>query len=166
MNKKQKLLLLALLLLSWHGFTQIIPLGRTDNRIDVIDDHAESFRVTLRYAALQVTHTELREGAFSELSLEGGCYDGAVGYPKLPVTQRLVEIPFGADPQVRVIRYNVEEYDLADFGYPLLHWPLGLVRLSRMRSKVFFARSAYSSLPVASAYWAKAMQAKVLEKIL
>lgn len=116
MNKKQKLLLLALLLLSWHGFTQIIPLGRTDNRIDVIDDHAESFRVTLRYAALQVTHTELREGAFSELSLEGGCFDGAVGYPKLPVTQRLVEIPFGADPQVRVIRYNVEEYDLADFG--------------------------------------------------
>ena len=113
--KKLTILLFALLL-SCSAFAQNIPLGRTSNYIKVSDDTDESLRVTLQYNALQVNTMESRNGAFSELSLEGGCFDGVVGHPKLPVIQRLVEIPFGAEPQVRVIRYNVEEFDLADFG--------------------------------------------------
>ncbi len=116
MAYKTKLLLLASLLVSWNAFAQQIPLGRSNNQIDVVDDRADSFHVSLRYATLQLTHTQRSEGAFSELSFDGSCYDGEVGHPKLPVTQRLVEIPFGAEPQVKVTHYSVEEFDLADFG--------------------------------------------------
>ena len=62
-------------------------------------------------------NTEL--GIFSELSIRGYSASMIPGKPKLPVNRKLIEIPFGAIPEVRVISYKFEEFKLADLG--ILH---------------------------------------------
>lgn len=116
MSKILTTTLLALLLLSSNAFAQVIPLDRSNNQVKVLEDTRESLRVTIRYAEIKVNHTETRNGMFGELLLEGACFDGEVGHPKLPVTQQLLEIPFGADVQVRVVSCHAQEFDLADYG--------------------------------------------------
>ena len=114
-----KHLTLTLLMLSFVlglQAQQLIPLGRTADRVDLVEDQAESIQVHLNYANIQANTVENRQGSFAELILDGGFADGAVGQPKLPVTQRFIEIPFGADPQVKVLSSTVQELDLADFG--------------------------------------------------
>ncbi|RLD32034.1 MAG: Gingipain R, partial [Bacteroidetes bacterium] len=38
------------------------------------------------------------------------------GNPEMPVRRRLIEIPYGAVPTVRIVNYEVTEYKLADYG--------------------------------------------------
>lgn len=111
------LLLAALLVLTSMGSAQqTISLGRTQDRIELMEDQTQQVRLHVSYAQLQSLRMENRQGAFNELSLEGNLFDGEVGYPKLPVTQRFVEIPFGAEVQVSVKNYTMQEFDLADYG--------------------------------------------------
>lgn len=92
-----------------------IPLGRTQDRINLIEDQVQGLRLHIDYAQLQSNRLELSEGTFSELTLDGGLFDGAVGDPKLPITQQLIEIPFGAEVEVEVLHYTTAEFDLADY---------------------------------------------------
>jgi hypothetical protein len=95
---------------------QTIPLGRTQDRLDLVEDQVQRLRLHIDYAKLQSVRLEKAQGVFSELSLDGGLFDGQVGDPKLPVTQRLIEIPFGADVEVKVLGCYEQEFDLADYG--------------------------------------------------
>ena len=95
---------------------QPIPLGRTQNRLDLVEDQAQSLRLHIDYAQLQPVRMEKPQGVFHELNLQGNLFDGQVGEPKLPVTQRLIEIPFGADVEVKVLGFNEQEFDLVDYG--------------------------------------------------
>lgn len=111
------ILLAALLVLTSMGHAQqTISLGRTQDRIELMEDQTQQVRLHVSYAQLQSLRMENRQGAFSEISLDGNLFDGTVGQPKLPVTQRLMEIPFGADVEVKVLSSTMQEFDLADFG--------------------------------------------------
>ena len=111
------LFLFFLTLVTSFSFTQqSIYLGRAQNSINMVDDQIQSVRLHVDYEQLQSLRMELPTGIFYELSLEGGLYDGNVGDPKLPVTQRLMEIPFGAEVEVEVLDCHVAEYDLKDYG--------------------------------------------------
>lgn len=110
----KRLLLLSLLL----GFGQLlsaqqnIPLGRPQNRLDLGKDQGDGFELTIAYSEIQT----IKNHNFTDLTLAGGCYDGEVGQPKLPVTQRLIEVPFGAEVVVNVLHSDVQEIALADYG--------------------------------------------------
>jgi hypothetical protein len=39
-----------------------------------------------------------------------------LGNPKLPMLKKLIEVPVGANPKVKIVSYNVTEYNLSDFG--------------------------------------------------
>ena len=95
---------------------QKIDLGRARDQIQKKEDNIDRLRLVCHYAQLQTTHCHRQEGGFDELSLQGGLFDGEVGEPKLPVTQRLIEIPFGAEATAVVTNYSLQEYDLADYG--------------------------------------------------
>ena len=114
--KHYTLLLILLLCSAGLSAQQTISLGRTQDRIDILEDQAESLKIQLNYAQIQVNTIENLRGSFSELMFDGGVSDGFVGQPKLPVTQRLIEVPFGAKPEVKVRGSSVQEFDLADFG--------------------------------------------------
>ena len=91
---------------------QIIPLGRSQNRLDLGNDRPDGFQLVIEYAEI---HSAKVQG-FDELTLDGGFYDGEVGQPKLPVTQRLIEVPFGAEVVVNVLGYDLREISLSDYG--------------------------------------------------
>ena len=118
MNTSFKTIMLAFLLIvtSMAYAQQSIPLGRSQNRLEVLEDQSQSVHLQIDYAQLQSVRMENRQGAFNEISLEGGLFDGMVGDPKLPVTQRLMEIPFGAEVEVKVLGYSEQVIDLADYG--------------------------------------------------
>ena len=108
-------LLILSLSLGLHA-QQHITLNRTDNRVEVLQDHAESLQLHLDFASLQANTVENRNGIFTELLLENSVPDGKVGEPKLPVNQQLIEVPFGATPQVRILGSSIQEVDLHEYG--------------------------------------------------
>lgn len=111
------LLLSMLLFVASLSFAQnAISLGRAQDQINLVEDQTQGMRLHIDYAQLQSARIERSRGAFYELSFEGGLFDGEVGDPKLPVTQRLLEIPFGAEVEVKVLGCHVEELDLDDYG--------------------------------------------------
>jgi hypothetical protein len=71
---------------------------------------------------VQAYKVNTEKGMFSELHVTGYAYTYVPGAPKLPVNRKLIEIPIGAVPRVNIISYELEEYDLIDFGiqYPLM----------------------------------------------
>lgn len=53
---------------------------------------------------------------FATLSLDGAYSGGTEGNPALPVVRRLVGIPHGAKPSVRMVSHRVQEISLRDHG--------------------------------------------------
>lgn len=51
-------------------------------------------------------------GEFIQLSIERCGKSNNEGYPELPVMHRLIEMPYGANPEVEIIDYTIVEYNL------------------------------------------------------
>ncbi len=114
---KHTFLIILLALGCVFGYAQnTIQLGRSGNTLNLIEDKAETLQMRLDYASMEIKTINNERGQYAELLLEGGYTDGIVGEPKLPVTQRLIEIPFGAGVEVNVLNYSVQKIDLADYG--------------------------------------------------
>ena len=82
----------------------------------------ETTRLQFDFEGLNHMTVKTSEGTFTELIMPGGYSVGAPGTPKLPASNKLIEIPFGAEVEVKVLSYTTEEYRLADFGvkHPLM----------------------------------------------
>ncbi len=83
---------------------------------DVTINNFETTRITFTFEGLNFINVETCEGTFTELIMPGGYSTGDLGTPGLPASKRLIEIPFGAEVNVRVISYTTEKYRLSDFG--------------------------------------------------
>ncbi|HEX7343711.1 MAG TPA: C25 family cysteine peptidase, partial [bacterium] len=55
-------------------------------------------------------------GAFSRLSLDGEGYTTEIGRPELPVVRKLIEIPYGANPELVIGPMTARQGMLAEFG--------------------------------------------------
>jgi len=73
-----------------------------------------TFASTLDLIRTYKINTDL--GIFNELVVKGYSSSNITGSPKLPVNRKLIEIPFGAVPEVNIISFRVEEYNLSDLG--------------------------------------------------
>ena len=155
----KKLFIILFLVLACHiGFAQgIINLGRTGNNVNLTEDNAEKLQLKIDYATMQFRQAATQRGDFSELLLDGGYTDGIVGEPQLPVTQRLVEIPFGADVEAKVLNYSVQEFNLSDYGISRIVPMQAPVSKAEMPDEVPFAineavyqQDAYLGQPLAS----------------
>ncbi len=62
----------------------------------------------------QVLFTD--KGEFIEIRIDSYSKTNTIGFPQLPVQSKLIEIPEGSSPVVKVISYDLKEYRLADFG--------------------------------------------------
>ncbi len=70
---------------------------------------------------LKAFKVDTESGIFSELAVRGYSATAVIGAPKLPVNRKLIEIPFGATVSVKILDYEVVEYELATLG---IHFPL------------------------------------------
>ncbi len=82
----------------------------------------ESTRVQFAFEGLHFVDVKTAEGMFTELIMPGGYSIGEFGTPKLPASKKLIEIPFGAEVNVKVLGYTTEVYSLSEFGvaHPLM----------------------------------------------
>ena len=53
---------------------------------------------------------------YSILEVSAYSKSDKIGYPSLPMLRKLMEIPQGANPKVKIISYNVKEFNLSDLG--------------------------------------------------
>ena len=83
---------------------------------EVKSNSFSSTKVNYVFSNLNALEIVTEKGGFTELILSRGYSIGKLGAPKLPASKDLIEVPFGADVNVKVLSYTVEEYILNDLG--------------------------------------------------
>ncbi|MBE6337875.1 MAG: T9SS type A sorting domain-containing protein [Lentimicrobiaceae bacterium] len=76
----------------------------------------KGFETTFSYNAIDMENVETEFGAFSRLVMSDAVPSGEIGAPSLPVTRKLIAVPFGAKPVVNVVAYTTSDYKLNDYG--------------------------------------------------
>jgi len=85
-------------------------------------------RLVLKYtvASLEFRPVKTVEGIFAEISINGTGFSEIPGNPRLPVKKELIEIPFGADPEIRILSQHYQEFGLSDLNINSLLVPTQL----------------------------------------
>ena len=108
------------LLLMWTGLVfgdmHSIPLDADESHITLLDREADGLLFRMEIGELVAVDVETDEGTFSRLIIPGFHSSNSIGSPELPMMNRLVEVPFGADARIEIISRESREYTLADFG--------------------------------------------------
>jgi hypothetical protein len=115
--KKTTIILVTILLFAslWADFREIdLPTGK--NEITVVRSDIEVLKVQFSYDKLQTMTVETERGKFNELFIPKAYSIGELGAPKLPAFKKLIEIPFGADVQIKSVTYHENHFRLTDFA--------------------------------------------------
>ena len=110
---------IALLLfaaLQLNAANEIVLNTSGTNRLDVIQNTFYQLQVSNTISSFNTLWLNTEKGEFVELFAEKYSKSNIVGAPQLPVLSKLIEIPAGASPEVKVVSYDVKEYKLSDFG--------------------------------------------------
>ena len=91
------------------------------NGIGIVSEKKDgSSNLTIRMSCginkLHFYDAETPKGDFTVLYSPEFHFGGAYGAPQLPIIDKIVQIPFGADFKVEVKGYDSKEYNLADYG--------------------------------------------------
>lgn len=91
-------------------------IGNQKTELQVISSNSQ--RILLRNVVGNIKTAELttQDGNFSVLMLDGYYYAGDEGKPGLPVQNRLLIVPPGMKPEVRVLKSNQKEIELSEKG--------------------------------------------------
>lgn len=99
-----------------------IDFDNIQNRSEVSVSDYEYARYHFAFDGLNYIQVETKQGTFTELILPRGYSVGEPGTPKLPAQNKLIEIPFDAEVNVKILSYTEEEFRLSDHGlsHPLI----------------------------------------------
>ncbi|MGV8111696.1 MAG: C25 family cysteine peptidase [Lentimicrobium sp.] len=138
-------LLAVILLTGQFSFAQVVLNATRANGITLEENAFQGIRVKNSFSSFDFFDVNTDEGLFTEISANGYTFTWEEGSPKLPVMRRLIEIPAGAVPEVRVISYDVREYSLSDFGIFHLLMPTqpGVAKSHQGRIDFVINRDAY-----------------------
>ena len=84
--------------------------------VTLLNADAQEIVVQANMPGISVSETELFGESFLSFNFEG--YDSTqdVGAPALPVINRLIEVPMGAEVSVELLEANIQSFRLADHG--------------------------------------------------
>ncbi|MBM4118454.1 hypothetical protein FJ251_12110, partial [bacterium] len=145
------LLLLCLATPIWAATAQI-RLGGAETRLELLAREGDALRYRLSLAGLVAERVETPAGAFTRLDLPGYYRSQVVGAPALPMLNRLIELPLGAEARVEILAVAEREIDLAALGLgdPLLPAQPSLAKSADPASQPFrYDPAAYRAEPVA-----------------
>lgn len=115
-NKIFTLILLFTLLGLSLVKAQQINLGGSENRFGVSENSYQALRFSNSLNTLNWYDVVTQRGNFTEITVPGYGFSNLVGYPKVPVLKKLIELPLGAHPEVKVLSAVYKEIDLAAYG--------------------------------------------------
>ena len=82
----------------------------------LLESSLNGFETTISYNAIETELVETEFGNFSRLILTDAVACGEIGAPSLPITKKLIAVPFGATPSVKIASYSTADYKLSDYG--------------------------------------------------
>ncbi|MBK7215068.1 MAG: T9SS type A sorting domain-containing protein [Bacteroidales bacterium] len=88
----------------------------TANRLDVTESSYHKLQVVNSFSEFQYQLMNTPQGAFIQLFAKNYSKSSVIGEPELPVMSRLIEIPEGSKPEVRVVSYDIIDYPLSSYG--------------------------------------------------
>jgi hypothetical protein len=94
-----------------------IRFGPGKTTTDVLDLKYDGFTVVQAISSLHITEAETIGGKFTMIEGTGTASAPEYGVPLLPVINRLIEIPHGAEVVISVISYTEETIDLTSHGF-------------------------------------------------
>jgi hypothetical protein len=113
----KKLLLLCLVLaLGTTAFAQSKIQFRSADKAECVKSDMTSLKAVFSFSGIEANELQSERGVFSTLSMPNTVIGGNVGEPQIPVVNKLIAVPFGATPNIRVTSYSTTEYDLEDLG--------------------------------------------------
>jgi len=86
------------------------------NSTTVILNTSARLQVSNTLSSFETLLLHTGNGEFVELMVNSYSKNNTVGAPQLPVLSKLIEIPEGSTPELKVISYDIKEYNLADWG--------------------------------------------------
>ncbi|MDD2200485.1 MAG: C25 family peptidase propeptide domain-containing protein, partial [Bacteroidales bacterium] len=96
--------------------TAIVSLEPQQTALSIESLSPESFSMKAEISHLDFVNMETEQGTYTSIIFEGMAKPSNVGHPELPVINRLMEVPFGADVQINIISYDEEIIDLNNLG--------------------------------------------------
>ncbi len=121
-TRKLALAILSIVFINGVNARDIVIKENGKTNIEVQSNTYQKLTFSNSLDLIQAYKVNTEMGVFSELIVRGYSAGNSIGDPKLPVNRKLIEIPFGAIPEVNILSYKVEEYKLEDLGieFPLM----------------------------------------------
>ena len=105
------------LLFGTQAMAQHIELGAAKSAQNCANVTDEGFTASFSFSSIDATEVSTEKGMFSNITMEGTYSAGNVGEPSLPVVNKLIAVPYGANvASVEVKSYSTTRYQLADYG--------------------------------------------------
>lgn len=115
----QKLMILCLTILISQGVSAQGRIELNSNyrgSTQPLESSLNGFETTFSYKTIETELVETEFGNFSRLILSDAVSTGEIGAPSIPVTKKLIAVPFGATPSVKIVDYTTTDYKLSDYG--------------------------------------------------
>jgi subtilisin-like proprotein convertase family protein len=93
-----------------------IELAAEESRITVLSQTGDELRFRVEVGELSGMDVETPEGTFTRLLIPGFFTSKAVGAPEIPMINRLLEIPSGAEARVEVVSVESRTIRLEEYG--------------------------------------------------
>ena len=113
---KKTLLLFLVLFMGFQTYAQSKIQLRSTNKAECVKSDMKSLKATFSFSGLEAFETKTDRGVFSTVSLPNTVVGGNVGDPQIPVVNKLIAVPVGATPNIRVTNYSTTDYKLEEYG--------------------------------------------------
>jgi hypothetical protein len=145
-------LILLLTAMTAAATTTLIPMSADETHLELLaqDDSALHFRLQL--GPLSAEKVATPAGDFTRLLIPGGHSSQEEGAPLLPMINRLIELPLGAEFSVEILGTSAREIDLGALGFadPLIPAQPSMPKNVELADWPFiYERGAYRAEPVA-----------------
>ncbi len=100
----------------FSAFADDIKIKQGSPELKVTVNTNSKLKAQNSFSTLSYKNIKTEKGNFSEISIPDYGFSLNIGDPKLPVLKKLIEIPFGASVNVKVISYSEKEYTLSELG--------------------------------------------------
>ncbi|MBI9032999.1 MAG: T9SS type A sorting domain-containing protein [Bacteroidales bacterium] len=88
----------------------------TKGEKQILENSQENLKMRYSFKGISTFKVKTSHGTFNEIAIPETYFVGDIGTPKLPAAKDLIEIPFGAEVSVKVISYDVQKYNMNDYG--------------------------------------------------
>ena len=113
---KKYLFFMLVCLLGASAFGQTRLSLRSVNKAECEKSDYSSLKATFSFSGVEATEINSDRGVFSTLTMPNTVIGGEEGAPQIPVVSKLIAVPVGATPSIRVTSYSTTDYDLEEYG--------------------------------------------------